>query len=69
VKAGRKHVVPLKGGARKSAAGKDMHRSSSKSPMLPGLKEGSGVVKGAGRGGMMLPATGVKRFGDQGRGM
>lgn len=69
VKAGRKHVVPLKGGARNSAVGRDMHKSSSKAPKLPGLKEPSGVIKGAGRGGMMNPPTGVKRFGDQGRGM
>src|SRR6266404_8727993 len=61
VKAGRKHVIPRKGGARMSAAGKDMHRSSSMSPMLPGVKEGSGVVKGAGSGGMMNPPKGVKR--------
>jgi hypothetical protein len=66
VATGRKHIVPMKGGLRNSAAGRDRHTSSSKSPKLPGLREPSSLQKGVGRGGMMIPPTGVKRFGDQG---
>lgn len=68
VAAGRRHVVPLKGGARASAKGRDRHTSSSKAPKLPGLMEPDGLQQGVGAGGMMNPPQGVKRFGDQGLG-
>lgn len=58
--------MPAKHGARASAIGKDKHASSNRAPKLPGLREPNGLQPGAGRGGMMIPPTGVKRFGDQG---
>ncbi len=46
-------------GARASAVGRDMHRSSNMAPKIPGKREPSGI---------QVAKKGPMRFGDQGRG-